>query len=98
EVAARYQALEFSTRLERLDGAVAAVEKRIRDLTLRAKNQLERNEFQQAPKLLAEAQRLRKQNLHLLELIKTAEERLVKMLDQIQRDRNEVEKPNGPKS
>jgi len=77
ELAARYAELRLDARLERLDRAVAEVERRIRDLTARAESCVANHDYPQVERLLDEAARLQEHNTKLIRLIERTEQRLL---------------------
>lgn len=83
ELAARYAELECDVRLERLDRAVAEVERRVRALTMAAEKSIADGKFDQAPVLLHDAARLQLHNAHLLRLIERTEARMIMAARQI---------------
>jgi hypothetical protein len=80
---ARYQELQLDTRLERLDRAVAEVERRVRALTVAAERRLEQQDWRSVPRLLADAERLQAHNAQLLKLVERTETRLLGALQQL---------------
>jgi hypothetical protein len=78
ELAARYAELQLDKRLERLDYAVAEVERRIRALTARAEACVANHDFPRVEGLLDEASSLQAHNARLLRIIERTEARLLK--------------------
>ena len=76
ELSARYQELKLDTRLERLEKVVAENERRIRDITLRARQALAQHDYRALVDLLAAAEKLQKHNSHLLKTLERAEQKL----------------------
>lgn len=76
ELSAEYKELGLDRRLERLDGAVAATERRIRELTRDAETHLAANDYARLHDVLKSAERLQKHNTHLFKLIDRSEEKL----------------------
>lgn len=83
ELADRYTALRLDVRLERLDRAVAELEKRVRDLTIAAERCAERYEYRRVQELLDEATGLQTHNAELLKLIERTEQRLLTVARQV---------------
>lgn len=77
ELAARYAELRLDARLERLDRAVAELERRIRDLTARAELCVAHHDYPRVERLLDEAARLQEHNAKLIRLIERTEQRLL---------------------
>lgn len=78
ELAVRYTELRFDVRLERLDRAVAEIERRVRTQTLAAEQCIAQGKLDQAPALLNAAARLQLHNARLLRLIEQTEARLIR--------------------
>jgi hypothetical protein len=76
ELSAEYKELGLDRRLERLDGAVAATEQRIRELTREAEACLAAHDYARLHDVLKSAERLQKHNTHLFKLIDRSEEKL----------------------
>ena len=76
ELSARYQELKLDVRLERLEKVVAENERRIRDITLRARQALAQHDYRALVDLLAAAEKLQKHNSHLLKTLERAEQKL----------------------
>ena len=76
ELVARYAELELDARLDRLDRAVAANERRIRVLTAEAKESLGKSDYRKLDTLLKAAEKLQKHNAALLGLIENAEQKI----------------------
>jgi hypothetical protein len=77
ELAARYTELQLDVRLERLDRAVAEIERRIRELTARAETCVAQHEYPKVEGLLNEAAGLQDHNVKLIKLIEGTEQRLL---------------------
>ena len=83
ELAARYVELRLDVRLERLDRAVAELEKRVRDLMAEAEECAANREYPKVQGLLDEAAKLQTHNAELLKLIERTEERLLTVARQV---------------
>lgn len=90
ELAERYAELRLDVRVERLDRAVAEVERRIRDLTARAEACVANHEYPKVHGLLDEAARLQDHNAKLLKLIEGSEQRLLRTARQIAQQQSGV--------
>ena len=77
ELAAMFKRLRFDTRLERLDHAVAANEKRVRDLTQQAQVLLQQHDHKRLVTTLEQARKLQAHNAKLLKLIAQTERHLL---------------------
>ena len=73
----QYRELGLELRLERLDQAVAANEKRIRELTSEAEQATVRYDYQRLHDLLKAAEKLQKHNTSLFGIIDRTEKRLI---------------------
>lgn len=93
ELAAKFKELKFDTRLERLDRAVAANEKRVRDLTQQAQALLQRGDQRGLVDVLKTASTLQKHNAHLLRTISSTEKRLLHAAEQAARRARGVKAP-----
>lgn len=82
ELAAVFKELRFDTRIERLDRAVAANEKRVRDLTQQAQALLQSGDHRGLVDVLKVASTLQKHNAHLLRTINRSEKRLLQAAEQ----------------
>ena len=91
ELSKRYQELHLDQRLERLDGAVAEFERRIKELTIRARQAIAKYEFQKVEDLLKEAQKLQTHNSKLLKQIESTEEKITHITEQIANRITEVD-------
>jgi hypothetical protein len=80
QLIAEYKSLQLDQRMERLDHAVAANEKRIRELTQKAQNQLGKNEFRGLTETLKEAEKLQKHNSKLFERIEQTEKKIERIV------------------
>jgi len=69
ELTARYEELKIDKRLERLDGAVAENERRIRDLTLEAQRAVTHYDYRKLADLLEAAEKLQAHNSKLFKSI-----------------------------
>jgi hypothetical protein len=85
ELAACYKELRFDVRLERLDGAVAVCERRIRDLTQQAQVHLAAHDYRALHDDLEAATKLQKHNSRLFKIINRTEARLATAAKQIAR-------------
>ncbi len=90
ELADQYKEMRLDLRLERLDGAVAANERRIRDLTRQAEEYAAANDYPKLDKTLKEAATLQKHNTRLSKLIKNTESRIMAAASRIARNATEV--------
>lgn len=90
ELADRIAQLHLDVRLERLDRAVAELEKRVRDLTAEAERATANQEYRKVPGLLDEAARLQAHNAKLLTLIERSEQRLLATARQVVEHTGEV--------
>ena len=91
ELSKRYQELHLDQRLERLDGAVAEFERRIKELTIRAQRTLANYEYQKVEGLLKEAEKLQSHNSKLLKQIEHTEKKITGITQQIAHKINEVD-------
>ncbi len=73
QLIAEYKSLQFDQRMDRLDHAVAANEKHIRELTQKAQDQLTKHNFRGLTGTLKEAEKLQKHNSKLFERIEQTE-------------------------
>lgn len=76
ELVASYKELGLDVRMERLDRAVAANEKRIRDLTQKAQVLLAAHDYRRLHDLLKAAQKLQQHNSRLFRIMNRTEARL----------------------
>ena len=83
ELARRYRELELDTRLERLDGAVAENERRIKDLTRQSQQALAQYDYRRLTELLESAEKLQSHNTKLFGAIDRTEEKLAKIIRQL---------------
>jgi hypothetical protein len=83
ELTARYAELDLDQRLERLDRAVAACERRIRDLTARAAACVANHDYPPVQGLLDEAAKLQEHNARLIKLIERSEQHLLTIARQL---------------
>ena len=86
ELAARYEELHFDLRLERLDRAVAAYEKRIRDLTRLAESCLASHDYRRLQDALGQAEKLQTHNAQLLDTIERTEKQLLVAAEKAAKD------------
>jgi hypothetical protein len=85
ELVASYKELRLDLRLERLDGAVAANERRIHDLTQQAQACLAAYDYRELLAVLEKAQQLQKHNSRLFKIINHAESRLASIAKTVAR-------------
>lgn len=76
ELAARYQELQLDVRMERLDRTAAAIEQRVRELTLEAGRRLADGDRERAEEMIQRAVKLQRQESRLLKLIERTERRI----------------------
>jgi hypothetical protein len=94
ELAARYnQMVGIETRLERLDHAVAENEKRIRELTEKAKGYTARYDYEQLCQALKAAEKLQHHNSKLIKIIERTEHKLSAIAKEVAKEVKQVEKP-----
>lgn len=93
ELAAMFKELKFDARIERLDHAVAANEKRVRELTQQAQQLLQRGDQRGLVDVLKAASTLQKHNAHLLRTIGSTEKRLLHAAEQAARRAGGVKTP-----
>jgi hypothetical protein len=94
ELAARYnQMIGIGTRLERLDKAVAENERRIRELTDKARQYTARYDYQQLHHTLKAAEKLQHHNSHLIKLIERTEHKLSAIAKEVAKEVKQVERP-----
>ncbi len=94
KLAARYnQMVGIETRLERLDHAVAENEKRIRELTEKAREYTARYDYEQFCHALKAAEKLQHHNSKLIKVIERTEHKLSAIAKEIAKEVKEVEKP-----
>jgi len=89
-LSAAYEALRLDTRLERLDHAVAELERRVRQLTARAQQHLAAYDYRNVPALLEEAEHLQAHNVRLLRIIERTEARLLNAVNHLAAETPEV--------
>ena len=90
ELAGCYKELGLDLRMERLDKAVAANEKRIRDLSARAVELTAAHDFKGLHDTLKAAEKLQKHNSQLFSLIERTEKRLLKAAQDVAKHAGEV--------
>lgn len=83
QLAAEYQSLQLDQRLDRLDKAVAENEKRIRELTQVAGQQLAKHDHKALTNTLKQAENLQKHNSQLFKLIEGTEKKLEELAKRI---------------
>jgi hypothetical protein len=87
----RYQEIVgIDLRLERLDGAVAENERRVRDLTAEAQGALARYDYAKLNELLADAQKLQDHNSKLFKLIDRSEHKLEDIIKRVADEARQV--------
>jgi len=79
ELAARYAELQLDKRLERLDGAVAEIEYRVKKVTEEAGRAVIRYDYQRLNGFLEEAEKLQAHAQRLIKLIEHTEQKLAKI-------------------
>jgi len=88
---ARYQQLVgIEERVERLDKAVATIERRIKELTGEAQARLANGQLPQVPDLLKAAEALQRHNGRLLAIIERTESRLSNVVRQTAQQASKV--------
>lgn len=93
ELASRYrQLVGIDTRLERLDRAVAEIERRIRALTYEAQQYTARYDYQKLHGCLKAAEKLQRHNTHLLKIIEQTEAKLSAIAKKVTREVKQIEK------
>ena len=90
ELIQRYKELKLDVRLERLDRAVAENERRIRQLTRAAQDNLQRHDYRKLVDILEAASKLQVHNARLLRTIERTEAKLVTAARQIARQSHKV--------
>jgi len=91
EMAGRYnQLVGIDRRLERLDRAAAANEKRIRELTQQAEKCAENNDYQKLADLLKAAEKLQGHNSKIFAIIDRTEAKLTAIAEAVAKEANEV--------
>jgi len=93
ELAASYKELKFDVRLDRLDRAVAANERRVRELTQQAQTLLQQHDHRRLVDVLDEARKLQEHNAKLLHAISRTEKRLITAAEQIAKKAGGVKAP-----
>jgi hypothetical protein len=86
ELTARYAELQLDKRLERLDGAVAEVERRVKQLTEDAGRAVIKYDYQRLNTLLEEAEKLQAHGQQLMQLIERTEQKLGKLVTQLAKE------------
>jgi hypothetical protein len=90
ELRARYEELRLDQRIERLDIAVAKVERRVRSLTIEAEECMRSHNYRQVPDLLERAAELQDHNVRLIAIIERSERRLLQVAKDAAHEMNEV--------
>jgi hypothetical protein len=83
ELAARYQELNLDQRLDRLDKAAAANEKKIRDLTQQARAYMASHDYRRLHDVLEAARKLQRQNSTLFQIINRTDKKLTGVAQQV---------------
>ena len=83
ELSARYDELKLDKRLERLDGAVAETERRVRELTKEAEQAVRRYDYAGVNELLERAEKLQAHNEKLLRIIDRTERKLGRIAEDL---------------
>jgi hypothetical protein len=96
ELAARYnQMVGIETRLERLDKVTAENERRIRELTGKAREYTAKYDYQQLHHTLKAAEKLQHHNSKLIKVIERTEHRLSAIAKEVAQEVKQVGKPEG---
>ncbi len=90
ELSARYRELKLDVRIERLDKAAAANERRVRELTKQAQAYLAEHNHKKLVDVLGDAKRLQDHNARLLKAISRTEARLLAAARQVAKKSSEV--------
>ncbi len=91
DLAARYnQLIGIDRRLERLDRAVSANEKRIRELTQQAEKCAQKNDYRKLGDLLKAAEKLQGHNSKLFTIIDRTEAKLTAIAERVAKETQEV--------
>ena len=92
ELVKRYSELKLDLRIERLDKAVAANERKIRELTRDAQQRLQSHDYRRLTDILEAASKLQAHNAKLLRTIEHTEAKLVATARSITKHNHEVTK------
>jgi hypothetical protein len=94
ELVARYnQMVGIETRLERLDKAVAENERRIRELTEKARQYAANYDHRKLAESLKAAETLQHHNSHVFKIIERTEHKLSAIARQVAKEVNQIEGP-----
>jgi hypothetical protein len=83
ELSARYHEQCLDKRLERLDGAVAETERRVKQLTQDAEQAAARYDYRKVNELLEEAEKLQTHNQRLFKIIERTEQKLLRIAEEL---------------
>ncbi len=86
ELSARHHELKLEKRIERLDGAVAEAERRIKQLTQEAEQAAARYDYRKLNDLLEAAEGLQAHNQKIFKIIERSEARLVKIAEDLAKE------------
>ena len=86
ELSARHHELKLEKRIERLDGAVAEAERRIKQLTQEAEQAAARYDYRRFNELLEAAETLQAHNQKLFTIIDRSEAKLVKIAQELAKE------------
>lgn len=86
ELSARHHELKLEKRLERLDGAVAEAERRIKQLTQEAEQAAARYDYRKFNELLESAEQLQAHNQKLFKIIERSEVKLVNIAEDLAKE------------
>ncbi len=86
ELSARYHEQKLERRIERLDGAVAEAERRVKQLTAEAEQAAARYDYRRFNELLEAAEKLQAHNQKLLRIIERSEAKLVKIAEDLAKE------------
>ncbi|MHC4680107.1 MAG: hypothetical protein ACYTEK_15580 [Planctomycetota bacterium] len=93
QLVSRYKQIAgIDTRLERLDGSVAEIERRIRDLTQKAQQYATRHDYRKLDETLKTADKLQQHNSRLIKTIERTEERLSAIAKKVANEVRQIEK------
>lgn len=79
ELSARYHEQKLEKRIERLDGAVAEAERRVKQLTAEAEQAAARYDYRRFNELLEDAEKLQAHNQKIFKIIERSEGKLMKI-------------------
>lgn len=83
ELSARYHELKLEKRMERVDGAVAETERRVKQLTQDAEQAAARYDYRKVNDLLEEAEKLQAHNQRLFKIIERTEQKLLRIAEEL---------------